>query len=148
MSDNRKELRYARSGSDNDRMEALPQAVRQTSVTATETSCIAATPQPPYYAVIFTSIRRNDNSNKSDYSITADRMMELASRADGFLGVESVRDESKLGITVSYWRDLESIRVWKHNSEHLVAQEKGQREWYSAYTTRICKVERDYSHLF
>jgi heme-degrading monooxygenase HmoA len=72
----------------------------------------------------------------------ADRMMELAALQPGFLGVESVRDG--LGITVSYWTDLESIRRWKSNVEHLAAQKMGREKWYASFKTRISKVERDY----
>lgn len=100
---------------------------------------IAQTPTPPYFAVIFTSNRTEDNNG---YSETSQRMKELAEQQDGYLGMESVRSE--LGITVSYWRDLESIRQWKMNAEHLGAQKKGKEKWYTAYKTRICKVERDY----
>ncbi|MBL7828872.1 MAG: antibiotic biosynthesis monooxygenase, partial [Saprospiraceae bacterium] len=76
------------------------------------------------------------------YGDTAERMVELASEQPGFLGVESAR--SGLGITVSYWESLEAIRNWKRNAEHQIAQQQGQEKWYSAYKTRICKVERDY----
>lgn len=100
---------------------------------------IAKTPNPPYYAVIFTSIRTETNEN---YSSTAERMVELASEQEGYLGVESARNE--IGITVSYWESLEAIKNWKQNSEHKIAQELGRKEWYAAYKTRICKVERDY----
>lgn len=104
---------------------------------------IADTPQPPYYAVVFTNMRNTDNeAANQDYAKTAQRMVELGSQEPGFLGIESVRDG--LGITVSYWADTESIKRWKQNCEHLVAQEKGQKQWYAAYKTRICKVERDY----
>lgn len=72
----------------------------------------------------------------------ADRMVELARQQDGFLGVESARNE--IGITVSYWRDLESIRKWKEHIEHSVAREKGRNEWYQSFKVRIAKVERDY----
>jgi heme-degrading monooxygenase HmoA len=100
---------------------------------------IANTPSPPYYAVIFSSTRTDvDNS----YSEMADLMIELASQELGFLGVESVRNE--LGITVSYWRDLESIKKWRENTEHSIAREKGRKEWYQSFKTRIAKVERDY----
>jgi heme-degrading monooxygenase HmoA len=101
---------------------------------------IAKTPDPPYYAVIFTSLRTDKNDA---YSETSDRMLELADKQPGFLGIESVRDG--LGITVSYWDSLESIRAWKKHAEHMEAQRQGVSNWYSAYTTRICKVERDYS---
>jgi heme-degrading monooxygenase HmoA len=100
---------------------------------------IAKTPEPPYYAVIFSSVRTDGDNG---YSEMADLMIELAKRQDGFLGVESARNE--LGITVSYWQDLNSIKKWKDNSEHLVAQEKGRSIWYKNFKTRIAKVERDY----
>jgi heme-degrading monooxygenase HmoA len=69
----------------------------------------------------------------------SERMLELVARQPGYLGVESAREG--VGITVSYWRDLESIRLWK--AEHLQAQALGHQKWYSAFKTRIAKVERD-----
>jgi heme-degrading monooxygenase HmoA len=100
---------------------------------------IAQAPQPPYYALIFTSIRTEGDHGYAEMAV---RMVELASQQDGFLGVESARDE--IGITVSYWRDLESIRHWKENSEHTFAREKGRKEWYQVFKVRIAKVESDY----
>ena len=100
---------------------------------------IAKTPKPPYFAVIFTSIKVE---NETGYDDMADFMNALASKQPGFLGVESARDN--LGITVSYWQDIKSIKNWKQQSEHIIAQEKGQTEWYKQYKVRISKVERDY----
>ncbi|HRI61866.1 MAG TPA: antibiotic biosynthesis monooxygenase, partial [Saprospiraceae bacterium] len=97
---------------------------------------IAKTPAPPYYAVIFSSIRTEGDNG---YGNMAEHMVELAAKQPGFLGVESARDE--IGITVSYWESLEAIRQWKANAEHLVAQRLGREKWYSAYKTRICLVE-------
>ena len=100
---------------------------------------IAKTPKPPYYAVIFTSERTvGDNG----YIEMAKKMEELARVQDGFLGVESARES--VGITISYWKDLESIRNWKKNLEHLDAQKKGKEMWYKSYKTRIARVEHDY----
>jgi heme-degrading monooxygenase HmoA len=100
---------------------------------------IAQTPKPPYYAVIFTTERTLINDG---YEEMSHRMVELAMQQAGYLGHESARDG--LGITVSYWSNLEAIRHWKQNTEHLFAQEKGRADWYSSYKTRICLVERDY----
>ena len=100
---------------------------------------IADTPTPPYYAVIFSSHR---NADIEGYAETAARMVELAAQQPGFLGVESVRED--LGITVSYWSDLESIKRWKAQAEHREAQKMGKEEWYSSYKIRIALVERDY----
>jgi heme-degrading monooxygenase HmoA len=101
---------------------------------------IAHTPEVPYYAVIFTSVRTEGDNG---YAEMADRMVELAQMQDGFLGVESARNE--VGITVSYWRDLESIRKWKTNAEHKIAQQRGRKEWYQWFKVRISMVEREYS---
>lgn len=100
---------------------------------------IAKTPSPPYYAVIFSSIRTDGDNG---YSEMSDKMIELASKQNGFLGVESAK--GSLGITVSYWRNIEAIKNWKANTEHSVAREKGRSDWYKSFKTRIARVERDY----
>jgi len=100
---------------------------------------IAKTPLPPYYAVIFSSTM---SDNHDGYSEMADLMVKLAEQQDGFLGIESARDE--IGITVSYWKDLESIKNWKMQSDHKIAQKNGNSDWYARYKVRISKVERDY----
>jgi heme-degrading monooxygenase HmoA len=105
------------------------------------TTSLAQTPEPPYYAVIFTSQRTDDDRG---YSKMADRMVELAKTMPGYLGVESVRDNTGVGITVSYWKTEEDIRNWKQNAEHSRAQEAGKSTWYSEYALRVAKVERAY----
>ncbi|KXO00721.1 JEMB protein [Aequorivita aquimaris] len=93
----------------------------------------------PYYAVIFTSVQ---TENIEGYSEMATLMENLAKQQPGFLEIESARNE--IGITVSYWQSLESIKKWKENLDHLTAQKKGREQWYSYYKVRVCKVERDY----
>lgn len=100
---------------------------------------IAKTPRPPYYAVIFTSTK---TTSTEGYSEMADKMVELAKQQSGFLGIESAQKE--FGISVSYWKDLHSIKNWKINIDHLFAQKMGKEKWYSNYKTRIALVERDY----
>ena len=102
-------------------------------------SPFAATPAPPYYAVIFTSTLSADDT---DYAAMATRMVELAAEQPGFLGLESAREN--VGITVSYWRDLAAIAAWKANAEHREAQRLGRERWYGGFRLRIAKVERDY----
>lgn len=101
---------------------------------------ISSTPKPPYYAVIFTSLLKTNDG----YESMAERMVELAQKQNGFLGVESVRNQDGFGITVSYWQSLESISKWKQNAEHLEVQHLGKTKWYDHFKVRICKVERDY----
>ena len=102
---------------------------------------IAATPEPPYFAVIFTAQR---TEGEQGYGAMADHMLVLAAQQPGYLGVESARDAAGFGITVSYWTSEEAIRAWKANSEHQVAQQAGKRTWYADYALRVAKVERAY----
>ena len=104
--------------------------------------------QPPYYAVIFTSIKSELDEGYDEMAI---KMITLAKQQQGFLGVESARNEperselaKQFGITVSYWKDLESIKNWKQNLDHIDAQIKGRTKWYEKYTVRIALVEREY----
>jgi heme-degrading monooxygenase HmoA len=102
----------------------------------------AKTPEPPYYAVIFTSQR---TEGENSYELMAERMVELAAEQPGFLGAESVRGSDGFGIMVSYWKSHEAISSWKQHSEHRIAQETGKTLWYQDYQVRISKVERAYS---
>jgi heme-degrading monooxygenase HmoA len=103
---------------------------------------LAVTPEPPYYAVVFTNVRRGGPEADVAYARTAEEMERLARAQPGFLGIESVRDAAGVGITVSYWSSLEAIAAWRAHGEHRVAQEAGRSEWYGAYALRVCKVER------
>ena len=101
----------------------------------------AKTPEPPYYAVIFTS-RRSEGEH--GYGQMAERMMQLAAQQPGFLGVETVRGADGFGITVSYWESEEAIARWKAHLEHKPAQEAGKRVWYANYRLRVARVDRAY----
>ncbi len=96
------------------------------------------TPEPPYYAVIFTSVRTDGDNG---YGNTAKEMLDLASKQPGFLGFESARQE--LGVSISYWSTLDAIKAWKENMAHRNAQARA-KEWYSAFRVRVCRVEREY----
>jgi len=101
---------------------------------------LAHTPEPPYYAVIFSSLQ---GDNLEGYGETAQRMRELAAQQPGYLGVEHARDD--IGITISYWEDLDAISAWRANVEHAQARRQGRERWYRAYELRVCKVEKAYS---
>jgi heme-degrading monooxygenase HmoA len=104
---------------------------------------IARTPEPPYFAVIFTSVRTA--ADDAGYAAAATAMDELSRRQPGFLGIESARGADGLGITVSYWASEGAMRKWKVTAEHLGVQRLGRERWYAGYTTRIARVERVYT---
>jgi heme-degrading monooxygenase HmoA len=107
-------------------------------------SLLATTPEPPYYAVIFTSLRTP--ADAAGYAVAADRMALLARQQPGFLGIESARGADGLGITVSYWTSEEVIRAWREQAEHQLAQAAGREKWYAAYELRVARVERAYAY--
>ena len=91
-----------------------------------------------YFAVIFTAQR--SLSGDDIYDITSDRMVLLARRQPGFLGVESVRGDDGIGITVSYWVNRDAIANWRQQAEHLAAQALGRQEFYDWYRVRVAEV--------
>jgi heme-degrading monooxygenase HmoA len=103
---------------------------------------LANTPPPPYYAVIFSSLR--NSGDPGGYAETADRMVDLAQTMPGFLGIESARGADGFGITVSYWASEDAIRHWQQHAEHLIAQRLGREKWYARFELRVCRVERAY----
>ena len=104
---------------------------------------IARTPQPPYFAVIFTSLRTPED--EAGYAAMAAEMDTLARRQPGYLGIESTRGADRLGITVSYWIDEAAVVAWKRVADHLGAQRIGRERWYADYTVRVARVERSYT---
>jgi heme-degrading monooxygenase HmoA len=98
-------------------------------------------PQPPYYAVIFTSFR---TEVADGYAEAAERMFALAAEQPGFLGVDSAHSPGGPGITVSYWRDEDSIAAWRAHAAHTETRGRGRREWYREFQVHVARVERAY----
>ena len=100
-------------------------------------------PEPPYVAVIFTSMRTGDD--EVGYAAAAERMRALAATQPGYLGFESGHTPGGTGIAVSYWATHDDARAWKAHAEHAEVQRLGRERWYESYTTRVAVVEREYS---
>ncbi len=103
----------------------------------------AATPEPPYWVVMFTS-RRNE-TDEEGYARMAQAMAALAPKQPGYLGIESARDAEGFGITLSYWASEQAIHDWKRVAAHTEAQRLGHSRWYRDFVTRVAKVERAYT---
>lgn len=102
----------------------------------------ATLPPPPYYAVIFSSLRNGED--EAGYASTAERMDELVRGQPGFLGYESTRDGSGFGITVAHFNSEAAIAAWREHAEHAVARDRGRRLWYRRFEQRVARVERAY----
>ncbi len=101
------------------------------------------TPDPPFWAVIFTRLRRDRDAEA--YAAAATAMTRLAIDQPGCLGVEGARDPvTGVGITVSYWKDEAAIAAWRDHAEHRLVRQLGRERWYRAYRLRVAKVDRAY----
>jgi heme-degrading monooxygenase HmoA len=106
-----------------------------------EMDSLAQTPPPPYYAVLFSSIRTA--ADPEGYEAMAEEMLRLGSQMPGFLGIESARGMDGFGITISYWTTPDAIAAWKEHAEHRIAQRLGKQRWYEAFRLRVCRVEAE-----
>jgi len=93
------------------------------------------------YAVIF---KAEINTLDSNYADIAKRMRELAIDKYGCCDFISTT-EGNIEIAISYWNDLDQIKRWKQDSEHLKAQEIGKSDWYKSYTVQVVQIIREYN---
>ena len=61
-----------------------------------------------------------------------------------FIEIESYREKSGKGVTISFQKSIAAIQEWKEDSAHLRAQKYGREVVYSNYTIKICEVQREY----
>ena len=102
----------------------------------------AGVPEAPFYAVIFISRK---GSKLEGYQELDDLLMTEAHNQPGFLGYSS-KGTPDSGIFISYWKDMESIDLWRQHQEHQYAKTQAYARWYDYLHSMICKVES--SHLF
>ena len=76
----------------------------------------------PYYAVIFTSTRTEGDNGYSEMAVL---MEELAKQQEGFLGIESARNDisTALNVTEKYLnrRSRDPIRKKKHQQDRHIS---------------------------
>ena len=94
------------------------------------------------FAVIF---KAKPGQQDDEYLQTVARMRELAFNKYGCLDFISAT-EGELELAISYWEDEESIKNWKSDPEHILAQQAGRANWYESYSVQIVEIKREYSH--
>lgn len=122
-----------------------PAATKPAATTTTAAPAALAQTHPPVsanYVVIFRAQLRPETD--ADYATTADRMRQLALYQFGCVEFQAVC-EGNYEVALSYWRDQESIEIWKRHAEHVIAQQRGRSAWYESYRVDVARVERSYS---
>jgi len=69
-------------------------------------------------------------------------MQSLVRQNPGFIDVKSYKSDDGERLTVVWWRDEESLRQWRDDVRHRLAQDTGRQKWYEYYKMEVAKVER------
>jgi len=91
------------------------------------------------YIVSFISVL---SPSSAGYDKAADQMMQAVQNQIGFVAVYSARDNNGVGITLSYWTNLDAISSWKNNNTHQAIQRKGKTQWYDWYQLQVSEIVR------
>ena len=97
------------------------------------------------YAVIFEVIPTPEG--KVEYLTIAAQLRIFLEEQDGLISIErfqSLSDTGKL-LSLSFWRDEESIAQWRNLLAHRTAQEQGKDVLFQSYRIRVAQVMRDYT---
>ena len=87
------------------------------------------------------------HEGKAEYLDIAAELRSFLQNRDGFISIErfqSLSEEGKI-LSLSFWRDEESIKEWRNLMEHRTAQGKGRESLFKNYRIRVAEVIRDYS---
>ncbi|EHM47800.1 antibiotic biosynthesis monooxygenase [Hafnia alvei ATCC 51873] len=96
-------------------------------------------------AVIFEANSHLDKQAR--YLDIASELKPLLEQIDGFIAIERFQSLSESGkiLSLSWWRDEESVLAWKKNVFHQQAQAEGRASIFSYYRIRVARVLRDYA---
>ncbi len=95
-------------------------------------------------AVIF-ELETREGGAQRYFEIAAGLRSELE-RTDGFISVERFESVTRPGhfLSLSFWRDEESVRNWRCHGKHRGAQQEGRNGLFADYRLRVTAVLRDY----
>ncbi|OQP59882.1 antibiotic biosynthesis monooxygenase [Niastella vici] len=96
-------------------------------------------------AVIF-EVEPANEAKKQEYLSIAAELMPVLEKVDGFISIERFQSLANNGkiLSLSFWRDEESIEKWRNMELHRFAQARGRKDVFRDYRLRIAGVIRDY----
>ena len=84
--------------------------------------------------------------HKQEYLETGAAMGPLAEAHDGFVSIERFESLTEPGkvLSLSVFRDEDSLNAWRRQAEHRIAQSKGRSKLFDNYRLRVTSIIRDY----
>ena len=77
------------------------------------------------------------------YSDMATEMLTRAKQMPGFIDFKSFKSDDGERLSVIRWKDEETLKAWRDEPRHLVAQNAGRSKWYEYYKIEIAQVIRE-----
>ena len=72
------------------------------------------------------------------------RMYECASAMPGFVSYKDFAAADGESVTIVEFASEPQLLAWRNHPEHVQAQERGRREFFSAYQIQVCAQQRAY----
>ena len=85
---------------------------------------------------------RLDPAGATHYGPRAEEMEALARSMPGFVDVKSFVADDGERVTISTFADEASVRAWREQAEHRVAQAEGRSTYYDEYSIQVCETLR------
>ena len=79
------------------------------------------------------------------YDAMAVEMENLARTMPGFVDVKAFKSDGGERLTVVWWENEETLKGWRENVRHRVAQRHGREQWYEYYKLEVAEVVRQNS---
>jgi heme-degrading monooxygenase HmoA len=76
------------------------------------------------------------------YDAMAQEMEDLAKTMPGFIDVKAYKAADGERLTVVWWENEETLKGWRENVRHRVAQRLGREQWYDYYNIEVAEVVR------
>jgi len=76
------------------------------------------------------------------YAEMAQEMLALAKTMPGFIDVKAFTADDGERLTLVWWQDEGTLRAWRTNARHLVAQKAGRERWYEYYKLEVAEIKR------
>ena len=88
-----------------------------------------------------------NKGREKDYFLEVEKLQTEIQNAEGFIGVDRFESNKTKGyyVSVSSWKDEQSVNKWHKNSKHAIAQNLGKKEIFKSFRIRVAKVFRDYN---
>src|SRR5262245_19138162 len=72
----------------------------------------------------------------------AAEMEDLARTMPGFVDVKAFKSDDGERLTVVWWENEETLKGWRENVRHRLAQRLGREQWYEYYKIEVAEVVR------